>query len=135
VPSCIETFSTRAVKMRPLLADDFRAKYGPREGSCGILDDVDIQGQLKGWDRLHQSLYLWSKIVMRSYILTVLGHRMEMAHSIEGRVPFLAHKLVEAIVSQPVNQKVRGMTEKFVLRGRSKTSSPIRFTAGRSTPS
>jgi asparagine synthase (glutamine-hydrolysing) len=39
-----------------------------------------------------------------------------MAHSIEGRVPFLDHKLVELIVSQPVNQKIRGMTEKYVLR-------------------
>lgn len=113
MPSWIETFSTRAVKMRPLLRE---AKYGPREGSYGILDDVDIHGQLKGRDALHQSLYLWSKTVMRSYILTVLGDRMEMAHSIEGRVPFLDHKLVEVIVSQPVNQKIRGMTEKFVLR-------------------
>jgi len=116
VPSWIETFSTRAVKMRPLLSDDFRTRYGPREGSYGILDDVDIQGQLKGRDALHQSLYLWSKTVMAGYILTVLGDRMEMAHSIEGRVPFLDHKLVEVIVSQPVNQKIRGMTEKFVLR-------------------
>jgi asparagine synthase (glutamine-hydrolysing) len=31
-------------------------------------------------------------------------------------VPFLDHKVVETIVRQPVNQKVRGMTEKYVLR-------------------
>jgi asparagine synthase (glutamine-hydrolysing) len=53
---------------------------------------------------------------MAGYILTMLGDRMEMAHSIEGRVPFLDHKLVELIASQPVNMKIRGMTEKFVLR-------------------
>jgi asparagine synthase (glutamine-hydrolysing) len=41
---------------------------------------------------------------------------MEMAHSVEGRVPFLDHHLVEVIRSQPVNQKIRGMTEKYVLR-------------------
>jgi len=46
----------------------------------------------------------------------MLGDRMEMAHSIEGRVPFLDHHLVEVIRSQPVNQKIRGMTEKYVLR-------------------
>jgi asparagine synthase (glutamine-hydrolysing) len=39
-----------------------------------------------------------------------------MGHSIEGRVPFLDHKVVETIVSQPVHMKVRGMTEKYVLR-------------------
>jgi len=116
VPSWIETFSTRAVKLRPLLANEFQAQYGAREGTYAILDDVDIRGQLKGRDALHQSLYLWSKTVMASYILTMLGDRMEMAHSIEGRVPFLDHKLVELIVRQPVNQKIHGMTEKYVLR-------------------
>ena len=116
VPSWIETFSSRAVKLRPLLAQDFQARYGPLEGTYGILDEADVRGQLKGRDALHQSLYLWSKTVMAGYILTMLGDRMEMAHSIEGRVPFLDHKLVELIVSQPVNQKIRGMTEKYVLR-------------------
>ena len=46
----------------------------------------------------------------------MLGDRMEMAHSIEGRVPFLDHHVVEVLRYQPVNQKIRGMTEKFVLR-------------------
>jgi len=41
---------------------------------------------------------------------------MEMAHSIEGRVPFLDHHVVEVLRSQPVSQKIHGMTEKFVLR-------------------
>jgi asparagine synthase (glutamine-hydrolysing) len=61
-------------------------------------------------------LYLWSKTCLPVYILTMLGDRMEMAHSIEGRVPFLDHHVVEVIRSQPVNQKIRGMTEKHVLR-------------------
>jgi asparagine synthase (glutamine-hydrolysing) len=39
-----------------------------------------------------------------------------MAHSIEGRVPFLDHHVVEVIRSQPVSQKIHGMTEKYVLR-------------------
>jgi asparagine synthase (glutamine-hydrolysing) len=116
VPSWIETFSSRAVKMRPLLDGAFSEKYGCSEGMYGILDEVDARSQLTGRDPLHQSLYLWSKTVMAGYILTMLGDRMEMAHSIEGRVPFLDHKLVELICSQPVNQKIRGMTEKYVLR-------------------
>lgn len=116
VPSWIETFGSRAVKMRPLLDGNFREKYLATEGCYGILDEVDLRAQLTGRDPLHQSLYLWSKTVMAGYILTMLGDRMEMAHSIEGRVPFLDHKLVELIRSQPVNQKIRGMTEKYVLR-------------------
>jgi len=115
-PSWIETFSSRAVKLRPLLAPDFFERYGQCEGNYAILDETDVPRQLTGRDPLNQSLYLWSKTVMAGYILTMLGDRMEMGHSIEGRVPFLDHKLVELIASQPVNQKIRGMTEKFVLR-------------------
>ena len=54
--------------------------------------------------------------MLPNYILAMLGDRMEMAHSIEGRVPFLDHHVVEVIRSQPVSQKIRGMTEKYVLR-------------------
>src|SRR6185437_14414214 len=75
-----------------------------------------VQGQLIGREPVHQSLYLWSKGPLSRYILTMLGDRMEMAHSIEGRVPFLDHRVVECICRQPVNQKIRGMTEKYVLR-------------------
>jgi asparagine synthase (glutamine-hydrolysing) len=116
VPSWIETFSARSVKMRALLSGDFLEKFGHREGFRALFCDMDVRGQLAGRDPLHQSLYLWSKTMLPSYILTVLGDRMEMAHSIEGRVPFLDHQVVELIRSQPVSQKINGMTEKFVLR-------------------
>jgi asparagine synthase (glutamine-hydrolysing) len=116
VPSWMETFSSRAVKMQPLLSDDFSRRFEHRETYQQLLSDVDVVGQLKGRDPLHQSLYLWGKSVLANYILTMLGDRMEMAHSIEGRVPFLDHHVVETICRQPVNQKIRGMTEKYVLR-------------------
>jgi asparagine synthase (glutamine-hydrolysing) len=116
VPSWIETFSSRAVKMQPLLADDFGCRFKDRDSYLQLLSDIDVPGQLKGRDALNQSLYLWGKSVLANYILTMLGDRMEMAHSIEGRVPFLDHKVVECICRQPVNQKIRGMTEKYVLR-------------------
>ena len=41
---------------------------------------------------------------------------MEMAHSIEGRTPFLDHHLVEAVVAMPITMKIHGTTEKYVLR-------------------
>jgi asparagine synthase (glutamine-hydrolysing) len=116
VPSWIETFSSRAVKMLPLLSRDMIDRYGPTEGAWAILDDLDVRGQLTGRDPLHQSLYLWSKTILCGYVLTMLGDRMEMAHSVEGRVPFLDHHFIEVLRAQPVNQKIRGMTEKYVLR-------------------
>jgi asparagine synthase (glutamine-hydrolysing) len=116
VPSWIETLSAGSEKMRRLLDGDFLQKFSQREGFRSFLSDIDVRGQLTGRDPLHQSLYLWAKAGLPSYILTMLGDRMEMAHSIEGRVPFLDHHVVEVVRSQPVSQKIRGMTEKYVLR-------------------
>jgi asparagine synthase (glutamine-hydrolysing) len=116
IPSWMETFSARAAKMDELLAADFLQSAGSRESYGALLNELDIRGQLGGRDPVNQSLYLWSKTLLPSYILTTLGDRMEMAHSIEGRVPFLDHHVVEVVRSQPVNQKINGMTEKYVLR-------------------
>ncbi len=116
VPSWIETFSARAAKMQPLWHVDFAEKQGSRESYHSLLSGIDVRGQLSGRDAVHQSLYLWSKTLLPGYILNMLGDRMEMAHSVEGRVPFLDHKVVEVLCAQPVHQKIHGMTEKYVLR-------------------
>ena len=54
--------------------------------------------------------------MLPNYVLTFLGDRMEMAHSIEGRLPFLDHHVVELVRDLPVEQKIRGTVEKYVLR-------------------
>jgi asparagine synthase (glutamine-hydrolysing) len=121
VPSWIETFSARAAKMLPLWHADFLEQYGSRESYYSQLSGIDVHGQLSGRDPVHQSLYLWSKTLLPGYILNMLGDRMEMAHSVEGRVPFFDHEVVGVLCSQPVHQRIHGMTEKYVLRGRSRS--------------
>jgi asparagine synthase (glutamine-hydrolysing) len=116
VPSWIETFSGRAVTMQNLLAPEFVSHFGHRDGYHALLSELDVRQQLEGRDPVNISLYLWSKTMLPNYILAMLGDRMEMGHSIEGRVPFLDHHVVEVIRSQPVSQKIHGMTEKYVLR-------------------
>ena len=115
-PSWIETSATGAFKLRGLLNDGLAEALRDRDGFKPLLDSVDVAGQLTGRAPVHQSLYLWAKTVLPGYILVNLGDRMEMSHSVEGRVPFLDHHVVELIRSMPVRQKIRGMTEKFVLR-------------------
>jgi len=116
VPGWIETSSTQSVKMHAILSDDFLGAFKGQEGYRSFFNDIDIRGQLAGRHPLHQSLYLWTKTRLPNYLLTLLGDRMEMAHSIEGRVPFLDHRLFEVVRSQPVTQKIRGGTQKYVLR-------------------
>jgi asparagine synthase (glutamine-hydrolysing) len=63
-----------------------------------------------------QSAYLWTKTALATYILRTLGDGTEMAHSVEGRVPFLDHPLAEFARTLPVSLKIRGGVEKWVLR-------------------
>jgi len=44
------------------------------------------------------------------------GDRMTMGASVEGRVPFLDHELVEYAFSLPANAKVRGSARKYVVK-------------------
>jgi asparagine synthase (glutamine-hydrolysing) len=52
---------------------------------------------------------------MPSAMLTRLD-RASMAHSVEARVPFLSHKLVDWALTMPADLKLRGNVGKFVLR-------------------
>jgi asparagine synthase (glutamine-hydrolysing) len=115
-PSWFEAFGTTAFKLRALFAGGFITSVREQDPYRIILNGLDVRGQLSGRPPVHQSLYLWSKTHLPNYVLTVLGDRMEMAHSIEGRVAFLDHHVVELVRSMPVAQKIRGMTEKYVLR-------------------
>ncbi|MEM4239796.1 MAG: asparagine synthase (glutamine-hydrolyzing) [Candidatus Woesearchaeota archaeon] len=44
------------------------------------------------------------------------GDRMTMAHAIEARVPFLDHRLVEFSETIPASLKLKGFTEKYIIR-------------------
>src|SRR5262249_60839244 len=115
-PSWFEAFGTTAFKLRALFPDDFIASVGEHDPYRTLLNGLDVHGQMSGRPPVHQSLYLWAKSHLPNYVLTVLGDRMEMAHSIEGRVAFLDHHVVELVRALPAAQKIRGMTEKYVLR-------------------
>jgi asparagine synthase (glutamine-hydrolysing) len=99
---------------RSVMAPTYRERYADCNGA--VADQFCFADQLDGRDRLNQSLYLWSKSVLPNYILVLLGDRMEMAHSVEGRLPFLDHHVVEYICKLPVDLKIRGETEKYILR-------------------
>jgi len=55
---------------------------------------------------------------MKTYLheLLMKQDQMSMAASIESRVPFLDHKLVEFAAGLPVNLKLRNLTTKYILR-------------------
>ena len=116
VPAWIRAWWMRARKTQEILAADFLATTGRADVCQAFLNSIDIAGQLAGRPRLHQSMYLWTKLVFPSVMLGSLGDRSEMGHSIEGRLPMLDTELVEFVKRLPVDSKFHGATEKHVLR-------------------
>lgn len=68
------------------------------------------------WDPLHRAQYLEITIFLSQYLLSSQGDRMGMAHSVEGRFPFLDYRVVEYCNKLPTDMKLRGLTEKYLLK-------------------
>jgi asparagine synthase (glutamine-hydrolysing) len=65
-------------------------------------------------DVLDKLLYVDTKTYLHELLMK--QDQMSMAASIESRVPFLDHKLVELTAKMPVKMKLRGRETKFLLR-------------------
>jgi asparagine synthase (glutamine-hydrolysing) len=116
VPSWFILNSGIASKLQPLLRRELRDFVHETDPLNVLVAKSDIEGTLAGCNPVNQGLYLWQKSVLPNYNLVVLGDRMEMAHSVEGRMPFLDHKVAELAANLPVKFKIRGQQEKWVLR-------------------
>lgn len=60
--------------------------------------------------------YLETRLLLANYLLCSQGDRMAMAHSVEGRFPFLDHRVVEFAGRLPLNMRMKGLTEKYLLK-------------------
>jgi asparagine synthase (glutamine-hydrolysing) len=82
------------------------------------LDDFDklLPKEFGRWDGLGQSQFLEIIVFLSNYLLSSQGDRVAMAHSIEIRLPFLDHRLIEFAGHVPSKWKMLGMSEKHILK-------------------
>ena len=68
---------------------------------------------------------IWNlNICLPGYILSSQGDRMAMAHSVEGRYPFLDHRVVEFAARLHPSLKMRVLNEKYLLKKIAKNRLP-----------
>ncbi len=93
-----------------LLSNETQARIGERN-PYRFLNELSADGADSMLDRL-------LAIDLKTYLheLLMKQDQMSMAASIESRVPFLDHRLVEFAARLPVNLKLRGLTTKYILR-------------------
>lgn len=60
--------------------------------------------------------YIESRTIMPGYILSAQGDRMLMANSVEGRYPFLDHRVIEFAARLKNSFKLNGLNEKYILK-------------------
>jgi asparagine synthase (glutamine-hydrolysing) len=96
----------------------FSAELTSRIGtqSHPILDSVSIPPDFHRWGILGRAQYLEITTFLSSYLLSSQGDRVAMAHSVEGRFPFLDYRLVEFCNRLPATCKMRGLRDKRLLR-------------------
>jgi asparagine synthase (glutamine-hydrolysing) len=76
----------------------------------------NLNGHLDNLDPLSKAQFLEITIFMSGYLLSSQGDRMGMANSVEGRFPFLDHRLIEFCASLPPDFKLKGLNEKVLLK-------------------
>lgn len=73
---------------------------------------------------LQRNQILEMKTLLSGYLLSSQGDRMSMAHSVEGRYPFLDHRLVDMLFAIKDDFKLKGFNQKYLLKESFKTQIP-----------
>jgi asparagine synthase (glutamine-hydrolysing) len=80
------------------------------------------------WRHLLRAQYLEASSLLSGYLLSSQGDRVSAANSVEGRYPFLDHRVVELGARIPPWYKILGLKEKLVLKKAMKKELPPEIT-------
>ena len=75
-----------------------------------------LPSSMSNWRSFNRAQYIESKSLMGGYLLCSQGDRMLMANSVEGRFPFLDHRVIEFANRLPLKLKMKVLNEKYLLK-------------------
>ncbi|MFW6139185.1 MAG: asparagine synthetase B family protein, partial [Spirochaetota bacterium] len=134
-PSTIPAFG-RAFFKKALYPSDPAFSHRPRWTTTAALQNLlhqDLQAEIHNlnieeellgrlspagttWDMLSRAQWLEYTTLLSGYLLSSQGDRMLMAHSVEGRFPFLDCSLVDFANGVPPQHKLFALDEKHLLK-------------------
>jgi asparagine synthase (glutamine-hydrolysing) len=93
----------------------------PVKEAFSAYDPVEeyISNLPEGFDQFHplsKAQWIETNLFMSDYLLSSQGDRMAMANSVEGRYPFLDHRIMEFASKLPPDFKLHGLKEKHLLK-------------------
>ena len=95
---------------------------------------ADLPAPFAQWTPLAQDQYLEKRTLLAGYLLSSQGDRMLMAHSVEGRFPFLDRNVIALANSLPDSYKLRVLDEKHVLKRAAADVVPAEILARKKQP-
>lgn len=118
--------------LKRLLSPALRDRIGDADAVRALV--ADLPAELASWSPLAQDQYLEIRTLLSGYLLSAQGDRMLMAHSVEGRFPFLDKDVVALADSLPAAYKLRALDEKHVLKRASRDLVPAEIIARTKQP-
>jgi len=103
-----------AAALQRLFTPELRAAAATADVTGRLL--ASLPAEFGRWTPLAQDQYLEVRTLLSGYLLASQGDRMLMAHSVEGRFPFLDVDVVELASALPPSMKLMGLREKHVLK-------------------
>jgi asparagine synthase (glutamine-hydrolysing) len=103
---------------------ELHQKIGHEDGFVDRFISTLPQDYMK-WDPLSRAQYTEISIFLSNYLLSSQGDRMAMAHSVEGRFPFLDYRVVEFACRVPAKYRLNVLNDKFILRRAAQNLIPL----------
>jgi asparagine synthase (glutamine-hydrolysing) len=95
------------------LSEDFKRQI---EGSAVERFREALPAGIDRWHPFNRAEYIEARTLLPSYLLSSQGDRMLMANSVEGRFPFLDHRLIAFANDLHPRSKMHVLREKHLLR-------------------
>lgn len=110
--SHVPRWSTTA-KTKEFFSADVKSSL--RDDALDLLETT-LPKNAADWHYFNRAQYLEAKTLMGSYLLCSQGDRMLMANSVEGRFPFLDHRVIEFANRLHPKLKMKALNEKYLLK-------------------
>lgn len=101
-------------KSKLFFSEATQAELGSYDSMKALLGE--LPERYASWPPFSKAEFLEAQYLLPGYILSSQGDRMAMAHAVEGRYPFLDHRVVEFASKLPLNLKMKVLDQKFLLK-------------------
>ena len=100
-------------KCKTFFSDDLKARLN--EDAIDRIVET-FPSSMANWHHFNRAQYIEAKSLMGGYLLCSQGDRALMTNSVEGRFPFLDHRVIEFANRVHPKHKMKALNEKYLLK-------------------